>query len=132
MVGSMRPATAISADGPMNLLEAVTLATRQLTHAETHRAMLHSLFQHYRGGSMSRGLKMPDLCALAYLAKPELFTTQACHVAVETQGELTRGTTCVDLANRLKLPANAEVCLEIDVEGSRQWLLEMLTHPAVP
>jgi L-asparaginase len=27
MVGSMRPATAISADGPMNLLEAVTLAT---------------------------------------------------------------------------------------------------------
>ena len=95
-------------------------------------AMLHSLFQHYRGGSMSRGLKMHDLCALAYLAKPELFTTQACHVAVETQGELTRGTTCVDLANRLKLAANAEVCLEIDVEGFRQWFLEMLTHPAVP
>lgn len=29
MVGSMRPATAISADGPMNLLEAVTLATNK-------------------------------------------------------------------------------------------------------
>ncbi len=95
-------------------------------------AMLHGLFQHYRGGSMSRGLKMHDLCALAYLAEPTLFTTQTCYVAVETQGELTRGTTCVDLANRLKRQPNAEVCLDINVEGFRQWFMAMLTHQSVP
>lgn len=89
-------------------------------------AMLHALFQHYRGGSMQTGLKMHDLCAIAYLVKPELFTTRACYVAVETRGELTSGTTSVDIFNRFNRSPNAEVCLEIDVEGFRQWFLTTL------
>lgn len=48
--------------------------------------MLHALFSHYRSGSMSSGLRMHDLCAIAWLARPELFTLQQCFVAVETQG----------------------------------------------
>lgn len=48
--------------------------------------MLHALFSHYRSGSMSSGLRMHDLCAIAWLARPELFTLQPCFVAVETQG----------------------------------------------
>lgn len=88
--------------------------------------MLHALFQHYRGGSMKTGLKMHDLCTIAYLTQPELFTTQACYVAVETRGELTAGTTSVDIFNRFKQPPNAEVCLDIDVEGFRRWFLATL------
>lgn len=52
--------------------------------------MLHALFSHYRSGSMSSGLRMHDLCAIAWLARPELFTLQPCFVAVETQGTLDR------------------------------------------
>ena len=31
--------------------------------------MLHALFSHYRSGSMSSGLRMHDLCAIAWLAR---------------------------------------------------------------
>ncbi|UMX64065.1 hypothetical protein MJ588_04695 [Klebsiella pneumoniae] len=44
---------------------------------------------------MSSGLRMHDLCAIAWLARPELFTLQPCFVAVETQGTWTAGTTVV-------------------------------------
>lgn len=91
-------------------------------------AMLHALFQHYRGGSMKTGLKMHDLCAIAYLVKPELFTTQQTFVDVETQGELTVGTTVVDLINHLKKPANATVCLDVNVEAFRLWVLEIINQ----
>lgn len=88
--------------------------------------MLHALFSHYRGGSMQKGLKMHDLCAIAYLVRPELFTTQAAYVAVETQGELTRGTTCVDLQQRWSKAPNAQVCVSLDVEGFRDWFLSLM------
>nr|VUD33767.1 inosine-uridine preferring nucleoside hydrolase [Raoultella sp. NCTC 9187] len=59
--------------------------------------MLHALFSHYRSGSMESGLRMHDLCAIAWLVRPELFTLKSCFVAVETQGSWTAGTTVVDI-----------------------------------
>jgi non-specific riboncleoside hydrolase len=88
--------------------------------------MLHSLFSHYRSGSMSSGLRMHDLCAIAWLVRPELFTLKSCFVAVETQGTYTAGTTVVDIENRLGHPANAQVALDLDVDGFRQWVAEVL------
>ncbi|ACT05434.1 Inosine/uridine-preferring nucleoside hydrolase [Dickeya chrysanthemi Ech1591] len=89
-------------------------------------AMLHALFSHYRSGSMATGLRMHDLCAIAYLVKPSLFTLQHCFVAVETQGEYTAGTTVVDLEHRLNRPANAQVALALDVAGFRAWVAQVL------
>ena len=89
--------------------------------------MLHALFSHYRSGSMNTGLRMHDLCAIAWLVRPELFTLQPCFVAVETQGEYTSGTTVVDIEGRLGHPANAQVALGLDVEGFQQWVAEVLT-----
>jgi non-specific riboncleoside hydrolase len=89
-------------------------------------AMLHALFSHYRSGSMATGLRMHDLCAIAYLVKPTLFTLQHCFVAVETQGEYTAGTTVVDLQHRLHRPANAQVALALDVAGFRAWVAQVL------
>lgn len=89
-------------------------------------AMLHSLFQHYRGGSMKTGLKMHDLCAIAYLVKPDLFKTVDTFVTVETEGKYTAGTTVVDLMNRMRQEPNAKVCMEIDVDAFRQWFFETL------
>lgn len=73
--------------------------------------MLHALFSHYRSGSMQSGLRMHDLCAIAWLVRPDLFTLKPCFVAVETQGEFTSGTTVVDIDGCLGKPANVQVAL---------------------
>jgi non-specific riboncleoside hydrolase len=88
--------------------------------------MLHALFSHYRSGSMATGLRMHDLCAIAWLVKPELFRTQPCFVAVETRGEFTAGTTVVDIEERYQREPNAQVALDLDVEGFQAWVAEVL------
>ncbi|NMJ15604.1 ribonucleoside hydrolase RihC, partial [Salmonella enterica subsp. enterica serovar Anatum] len=77
-------------------------------------------------GSMRTGVRMHDLCAIAWLARPELFTLKPCFVAVETQGEYTAGTTVVDIEGRLGRPANVQVALGIDVAGFQQWTADTL------
>ncbi|MDK1098164.1 nucleoside hydrolase, partial [Cronobacter sakazakii] len=89
--------------------------------------MLHALFSHYRSGSMTTGLRMHDLCAIAWLVKPELFTLKPCFVAVETRGDYTAGTTVVDIEGKLNQPANVQVALGIDVAAFRDWVAQTLT-----
>ena len=88
--------------------------------------MLHALFSHYRSGSMQSGLRMHDLCAIAWLVRPDLFTLKPCFVAVETQGEFTSGTTVVDIDGCLGKPSNVQVALDLDVRGFQQWVAEVL------
>lgn len=88
--------------------------------------MLHALFSHYRSGSMSAGLRMHDLCAIAWLVKPELFQTKPCFVAVETRGEFTAGTTVVDIEGRYQREPNAHVALDLDVAGFQRWVAQVL------
>lgn len=88
--------------------------------------MLHAIFSHYRSGSMTTGLRMHDLCAIAALVRPELFGWRTCFVAVETQGRWTSGATVVDIDNKSGQPANAQVALEIDVAGFRDWASQVL------
>lgn len=88
--------------------------------------MLHALFSHYRSGTMRTGVRMHDLCAIAWLVRPDLFTVKSCFVAVETQGDYTAGTTVVDIEGRMNRPANVQVALDIDVAGFQQWVAEVL------
>lgn len=88
--------------------------------------MLHALFSHYRSGTMRTGVRMHDLCAIAWLVRPDLFTVKPCFVAVETQGDYTAGTTVVDIEGRMNRPANVQVALDIDVAGFQQWVAEVL------
>lgn len=88
--------------------------------------MIHSLFQHYRGGSMKTGLKMYDSCAIAYLLKPQMFETVDTYVDVELNGSVTTGCTIVDLKGYLKQPNNAKVCLDIDPIMFKEWFIESL------
>ncbi|MNN94293.1 Non-specific ribonucleoside hydrolase RihC [compost metagenome] len=69
---------------------------------------------------------MHDLCAIAWLVKPELFQTQPCFVAVETHGEFTAGTTVVDIEGRYQREPNAHVALDLDVAGFQTWVAEVL------
>ncbi|EKY3088879.1 ribonucleoside hydrolase RihC [Cronobacter dublinensis] len=90
--------------------------------------LLHALFSHYRAGSMTTGLRMHDLCAIAWVLRPELFTLKRCFVAVETRGDYTAGTTVVDIEGRLNRPANAQVALDIDVAAFREWVAQTLAR----
>ena len=89
--------------------------------------MLYQLFQRYRGGGLKNGLKMYDSCAIAYLLKPEMFEVVETFVDVETTGALTSGCTVVDLKGYLGQPSNAKVCLDIDPEMFKDWLLSSLS-----
>lgn len=88
--------------------------------------MLHALFSHYRSGTMRTGVRMHDLCAIAWLVRPDLFTVKPCFVAVETLGEYTAGTTVVDIEGRMNKPANVQVALDINVSGFQHWVAEVL------
>lgn len=102
--------------------------------------MLHALFSHYRSGSMNTGLRMHDLCAIAWLVRPELFTLQPCFVAVETQGEYTSGTTVVDIEGRLVIRQMPRSRWALTLRGSSsgwqrcwrwRWRHEAVIRPAI-
>jgi inosine-uridine nucleoside N-ribohydrolase len=57
-----------------------------------------------------------DAVAVAHLAYPGLVRTVRANVAVELQGELTRGRTVVDLRHVTDRPENADVGVDIDRE----------------
>lgn len=60
------------------------------------------------------GQAVHDVCAVAYVARPDLFATVPAHVDVETTGEFTTGMTVVDFD---PLSANASVATKLDVAG---------------
>lgn len=88
--------------------------------------MAYCLFKKYRGGSFNTGLKMYDASAVAYLLRPDLFTTVETYVDVELAGSMTFGCTLVDLRGYLGQPDNATVCMDIDSEGFRRWFVESI------
>lgn len=88
--------------------------------------MLCSLFLSYHCGNLQNGFMMHDLCAVAYLVKPELFKTVDAHVDIETSGIYTAGSAVVDIENWCNKPRNAKVCMEIDNDNFRKWFTEIL------
>lgn len=70
-----------------------------------------------------------DPCAVLAVTDPHLFTTAEYHVAVETEGELTRGTTVVDrrTGSRANRP-NTTVLETIDAEAAFAVLLRALAR----
>ncbi|MBP2080071.1 ribonucleoside hydrolase RihC [Oceanobacillus polygoni] len=88
--------------------------------------MIYHLFKKYRGGSFNSGLKMYDSCAVAYLLKPDLFTTVDTYVDIELNGDLTKGVTIVDLKGYMKQESNVKVCVDINATEFKKWLMENL------
>lgn len=80
--------------------------------------MLYSLFSHYRGGSLEKGLIIHDACAVAYLLKPELFVTEDMYIDVVTDG-IAAGALVADgfmKQNKDKKP-NVTICTAVDGRG---------------
>jgi purine nucleosidase len=60
------------------------------------------------------GQALHDVCAVAFVARPDLFTSKAARVDVELVGEFTRGMTVVDFHSERP---NALVPMRLDVPG---------------
>lgn len=73
------------------------------------------------------GSTHPDTLTCALAIDPTLITrASSYHVGIETQGELTRGYTSVDLLGADHLPANARVVEEVDIQRFRSMFLRVL------
>lgn len=67
------------------------------------------------------GQAVHDVCAVAYLNRPDLFTSVPARVEVETKGEWSAGMTVTDF--RSTIP-NALVPVKLDVDGFWDYVLE--------
>lgn len=66
------------------------------------------------------GQAVHDVCAVAYVSRPDLFRTVPARVEVETEGRWTAGMTVTDF--RSSIP-NASVAVELDVDGFWDYVL---------
>lgn len=74
---------------------------------------------------------MHDPSTIAYVLRPDLFTSKLCNVRVETESSLTRGHTAVDFWNDTDLPRNCRWVYAADRKGFFKLLLVQLAkYPA--
>jgi purine nucleosidase len=78
----------------------------------------------------SDGGPLHDPCVIAWLLKPELFTSRDVNVAVECESELTMGMTIVDWWRVTERKPNATVCRAINADGFFELLTERLARLA--
>jgi purine nucleosidase len=72
------------------------------------------------------GGPLHDPCVIAWLLKPELFTSREVNVAIECESELTMGMTVIDWWGVSGRKANATVCRGVDAAGFFGLLAERL------
>lgn len=58
-----------------------------------------------------------DLCPVAWMIRPELFTLRPCHIAVETMSDLTRGHTAVEFREGVAGPLRHRWATGVDADG---------------
>lgn len=76
------------------------------------------------------GGPLHDPCVIAWLLKPELFSSRDVNVAIETQSELTMGMTVIDWWRVTSRKANATVCRSVNADGFFELLTERLAKLA--
>lgn len=92
--------------------------------AKFFRDSLQTPLSTQEGGT---GVKLHDVCAVLYAARPELFEGQPAGVHVETQGSFTNGMTVTDLWSDQKFETqNAFVVLKLDTPRFVQTVSELI------
>jgi inosine-uridine nucleoside N-ribohydrolase len=72
------------------------------------------------------GSPIHDAVALAYAFRPDLLETKELNVEIDTESELCRGRTVVDVWRRSGREPNAHVAVGIDADGFVELLLERI------
>ncbi len=70
------------------------------------------------------GSPLHDPCAVAWLIKPELFTSKHLHVDIETKGEFTSGATVVDYRGVTGKDPNTDVVYDLERKAFIQLLMD--------
>ncbi len=73
------------------------------------------------------GPPVHDAMAVAHVIRPGLVEAVERHVAVETESELCRGRTVVDLYRRTGLEPNAHVAVDVDADAFLELVIERLS-----
>lgn len=92
------------------------------------RAITPPYFEWYRRRYGLEGFALHDPCTIAYLIKSTLFQSQSMAMAVETGGRYCAGRVVPDPLGRLGRPPSVRACLEVDVDGLVECVLENLAH----
>jgi len=95
-------------------LDAIRAIDTPVSRAVTGLLAFYNRFDQVKEGRP--GAPLHDPCVIAWLLEPSLFSGRACHVAIETAGELTLGRTVVDWSGRQGLTPNATVIDRIDAD----------------
>lgn len=85
--------------------------------------MLHAILDAYVAGDFNTGIKIHDVCTIAYLLKPELFKTDMQYVTVQTEGVAAGATMFDRRKDHVTQPANVKVCVDIDEEAFEDWFI---------
>jgi purine nucleosidase len=80
----------------------------------------------YYGRYQVQACALHDPLAVAVALRPDLVTTQAYYVDIETKSELCDGQTICDFQNRLKRKPNVQVCMAVDSEAFLQLFVQSL------
>jgi purine nucleosidase len=91
----------------------------RIVAAGDHRARFYAAISRkaraFNAAHERAGMIVADALAMAVALDPSIVRrAESHHVGVELQGELTRGATVVDWEDRLGLPANARIVLDVD------------------
>lgn len=86
--------------------------------------LLDFYLSRYRERAGLDAAPMHDPCAVLAVTRPELFTFEARHVAVETEGRLTRGMTVVDGRSGSDAAPNCEVADAIDAPAALELIAD--------
>jgi purine nucleosidase len=96
--------------------------------AEAMASLIHFYERFDEAKYGSEGAPLHDPCTIAYLLRPELFRLKPVHVAVETQGRYTMGTTVVDFWGVSGRQANALWAHAVDDQGFFDLLTERIAR----
>jgi purine nucleosidase len=75
-----------------------------------------------------KGAPLHDPCAIAWLIRPDLFTTRPCYVEMDLGPGPSRGRTVIDRWGRLGRPPNATLLETLDADGFFNLLRERLNR----
>ncbi|WP_144839792.1 pyrimidine-specific ribonucleoside hydrolase RihA [Leclercia adecarboxylata] len=95
--------------------------------ARTVAELLDFFMEYYKTEKWGfQGAPLHDPCTIAWLLKPEIFTTARRWVGVETQGKYTQGMTVVDYFMLSGNEPNTDIMLDIDRQAFVDLLAERL------
>ena len=99
--------------------------------AHTVAGYVHA-YQRIRSADGSEPMPLYDPAVALWLMQPDLFRFQALHVAVEVEGQHTRGMTVCDMRRKPAQAANVQVAMEVDAPAAMALFMDRLCRVLSP